>query len=298
MHEILYVVSGMRLPIVMSIANRALSAPINIWNDHQDSITSRDTGWMQFYCESAQEALDTTIMAFKIAENKKVLLPAMVCIDGFSSSHVYEPVDIPSKSQVKSFLPPYKPTHAFLNPKRPMTQGPVGFPDTFMDFRNAQQDAMDEALELIKATSVSFKRSFKRNYGNGLIETYKIDGADYAIMGMGSICGSLRVVVDELRKQGYKVGMIKVKTFRPFPEQDIIDSCKKVKNLVVFDRNISIGGDGALFTEVRNALYDQKKKPVVKGIIAGLGGRDITPCHLEKALYKIEKSKKLIEWMF
>jgi len=187
MHEILFVVSGMRLPVVMAVANRTLSAPINIWNDHQDSISARDSGWLQFYVESAQEALDTIIMAYKIAENKNVLLPVMVCLDGYTLSHVYEPVDIPSQKQVDIFLPKYKPIHAFLDPKKPITQGPIAFPDTFMELKKMQQDAMEFSLPIIEKVNREFKTTFKRSYGDGLIETYKIEDAKNAIIGMGSI---------------------------------------------------------------------------------------------------------------
>ncbi len=196
MHEILFVVSGMRLPIVMAVANRALSAPINIWNDHQDSVSARDSGWLQLYVESSQEALDTVIMAYKIAENKDILLPIMVCLDGFTLSHVYEPVDIPSQKQVDSFLPTYKPIYSYLDPKKPITQGPIAFPDTFMELKKMQQDAMDLSLPIIEKINKEFKTAFGRNYGDGLIETYKIEDATSAIVGMGSMCGTARVVVD------------------------------------------------------------------------------------------------------
>ncbi|HHI04177.1 MAG TPA: pyruvate ferredoxin oxidoreductase [Candidatus Woesearchaeota archaeon] len=295
MHEILFVVAGMRLPVVIAVANRALSAPINIWNDHQDSISERDSGWIQLYVESAQEALDTIIQAYKIAENRKVLLPVMVCLDGFTLSHVYEPVDIPEKKDVDKFLPKYNPLFR-LDPEKPVTMGPIGFPNTYMEFRKATHEAMLNSIEIIKDVNNDFKNSFNRSYGNGLIETYKINDAEYAVATMGTACGTTRVVVDELRKQGEKVGLIKIKSFRPFPKEEVINCCKNIKGIAVLDRNISLGNEGALCTELRSAFYNQEKKPIIKGFIAGLGGRDITPEHIKTAFKKIETSNNS-EWL-
>jgi len=289
MHEILFVVSGMRLPVVMAVANRTLSAPINIWNDHQDAISARDSGWLQLYVESSQEALDTVIMAYKIAENKNILLPVMVCLDGFTLSHVYEPADIPSQKQVDSFLPSYKAIHAYLDPKKPITQGPIAFPDTFMELRKMQQDAMEASLPIIEKTNKEFKTAFGRSYGDGLIETYKIEDADSAIVGMGSMCGTTRVVVDTLRKKGKKIGLIKIKSFRPFPTEKMKKICKNLKGIAVIDRSLSPGNDAALFTEVKSALRDSKLD--ISGFIAGLGGRDITEKHLIKAVENIGNKK-------
>jgi len=294
MHEILYIVSGMRMPVVMAVANRALSAPISIWNDHQDSIGARDSGWIQLYAESAQEALDTVIQAYKIGENKDVMLPIMVCIDGFTLSHVYEPVDIPSQQQVNKFLPNYKPLFK-LDPKKPITMGPIGFPDSFMHFKEQQQNAMNKAINVIKNVNSEFKKVFGRSYGNGLLDTYQIKDAKYALITMGSVSGTARVVVDELRKQGKKVGLIKIKTFRPFPEEELNKVTKNLKEIAVIDKDISLGNNGALFMEVKSALYNSKIK--IANFIAGLGGRDITKQHLKHALQNIEKTSK-VEWMY
>ena len=295
MHEILFVVSGMRLPVVMAVANRALSAPINIWNDQQDSISERDSGWIQLYVESAQEVLDTVIQAYKIAENRKILLPVMVCLDGFTLSHVYEPVDILNQKDVDMFLPKYNALFK-LDTKKPVTMGPIGFPNTYMEFRKETHEAMLNSIEIIKNTNNDFKKSFGRSYGDGLIETYKTDDADYAIAAMGTVCGTTRVVVDELRKHGKKVGLIKIKSFRPFPKQKIISCCKSLKGIAVIDRNISLGNEGALYTELRSAFYSQKNKPIINGFIAGLGGRDITLSHIKTAFNKIENSSDT-EWL-
>ena len=297
MHEILFVASGLRLPIVMAVANRALSAPINIWNDHQDSISARDAGWMQFYVESAQEALDTTIMAFKIAENHKVLLPAMICLDGFTLTHVYEPVDIPEQSKVTSFVSKYKPLYK-LDPKKPMTFGPIGFPNSFMNFKEQQHEAMLNSLDIIKKVDLEFKKQFGRSYGNGLIEEYKLKDAEYAIVCMGTICGTSRVVVDKLRKQGKKVGLIKIKTFRPFPEDELIRITKNLKGIAVVEKNISLGQQGALFTDLRSTLYHVNDS-LVHNFIVGLGGRDVTKKHIEMALEKTISAKKtIVSWLY
>jgi pyruvate ferredoxin oxidoreductase alpha subunit len=293
MHEILFVVSGMRLPVVMAIANRALSAPINIWNDHQDSISARDSGWIQFYVESAQEALDSIIMAYKVAEDHNVLLPAMVCLDGFTLSHVYEPVDIPKESEVNRFLPKFNPLYK-LDPSNPVTMGPVGFPDSFMEFKLQQQEAMKNALPVIKKTNVDFKKKFGRGYGNGLIETYKMNDAKYAVVAAGTVCGTSRVVVDELRKHGKKVGLIKIKCFRPFPNDSLMKACSRLKGIAVIDRDISLGQEGAIYSELRSLVYD--KDIVINGFIAGLGGRDVTKAHIKKALLSSDKKRKT-EWL-
>ncbi|MBR9691981.1 pyruvate ferredoxin oxidoreductase [Candidatus Woesearchaeota archaeon] len=295
MHEVLFATSGLRLPVVMAVANRALSAPINIWNDHQDSISARDSGWIQFYVESAQEALDTMIMAFKVAENKDIMLPAMVCLDGFTLTHVYEPAQIPEQKEVDSFLPPYKPLFT-LDPKKPLTMGPIGYPNSYMDFKLQQQQAMQKALTVIKQVQQEFLKRFKRTYGNGLIEAYKTKDADIAVVAMGTICSTTKDVVDELRKKGRKVGLIKIKTFRPFPEADILDATKNLKAIAVLDRNISLGQEGAVYSEIKAVLKDCKTR--ADSYIVGLGGRDVTPNTIKTAIDKTSKSKNPIkEWL-
>lgn len=299
MHEILYVVSGMRLPIVMAVANRTLSAPINIWNDHQDSISERDSGWIQLYVESAQEAFDTTIMAFKIAERKDIMLPVMVCLDGFTLSHVYEPLTILDQKQVDSFLPKYNPKYK-LDPKKPVTMGPIGYPNSFMYFKKQQQDAMLNSIKIIQGIFKEFKTKFKKPYqGNGLIETYQIKDAEYAFVAMGSLCGTIREMIDDLRSKGKKVGLIKIKCFRPFPEKDIAPLLKPLKAVAVFDKNISLGYEGALYAEIKSALYHTNTPALIHSFIAGLGGRDITPEQITDTFNKIAKEKKeTIEWLF
>jgi pyruvate ferredoxin oxidoreductase alpha subunit len=293
MHEILHIVSGMRLPVVMACVNRALSAPINIWNDHQDSISARDTGWIQFYVESGQEALDTTIQAFKIAENRKVMLPVMVCLDGFTLSHVWEPVDIPQQREINRYLPKFSPLYT-LDPKHPVTMGPVGFPDSFMKFKKQQQDAMTDSFYYIKSANTEFSKQFKRSYGDGLLEGYMIDDAEYAVIAMGTICGTTRVVIDELRKEGKKVGLIKIRCYRPFPSEELKKITKNLKGIAVIDKNISIGYEGAVYSDVRSTLYGSNI--IINGFIAGLGGKDITVNHIKDIYNKIDKERK-VEWI-
>ncbi len=295
MNEILFIASGMRLPITMAVANRALAAPINIWNDHSDSFSVRDAGWIQYYVESAQEALDTAIQAFMVAEDHSVLLPAMVCLDGFTLTHVYEPVDIPSQEEVDKVLKPYKAVHAFLDPDNPITQGAIGFPNAFMDLKKDQHDALLNAKNVIKESNWIFAEKFGRGYGDGLVEPYMMEDAEYAVVALGSVCGTIRVVVDELRKKGKKVGMLKIRVFRPFPEEQIVEHTKGLKGLGIIDKEVSFGQEGTVYSEIRSALYD--KDLTINGFIAGLGGRDITPDHIRKVFDSLDAEKRT-EWLF
>jgi len=289
MNEILFIAAGMRMPIVMMIANRALSAPINIWNDHQDQISERDTGWIQFFAESTQEAVDTAIQSFKIAENKNVLLPVMFGIDGFTLSHVLENVDMPSQKEVDAFLPKIKLPFT-LDPKKPVTMGAVAGPDYYMEIRKMNHDALLDSKSIIKEVHDEFKKKFGRGYGDGLIEGYQIKDAQKIIVCIGTIAGTSRVVVDELRKKGEKVGLLKIRLFRPFPREEIVKALSSAKDIVVLDRDISLGNKGTLFTEIRDCMYE--KKVNVKGYIVGLGGRDVTKEHIKKAFNMVDE-----EWL-
>ena len=297
MNEILHIVSGMRLPVVMNVANRSLSAPINIWNDHQDSMSARDTGWIQLYVESAQEALDTTIMAFKIAEDNKVMLPIMVCLDGFTLSHVFEPVDLPEQKDVDAFLPKFSPVFK-LDTKAPTTMGPIGYPDVFMDFKKKQQEAFGAAFDAIKKVNSDFKAKFGRSYGDGIIEKYMLDDAKYVFVGLGTICGTARSVIDKLRASGKKVGMLKLKSFRPFDDATLVAALKNTDSIAVFDRAVSFGQKGPVVTEIESAFCSESKRPIIHSFIAGLGGRDVKLDHIENAFTKIMKEKQgTTEWL-
>ncbi len=295
MYEILPIISGMRFPGVMAVANRALSAPISIWNDHSDAVSARDQGWIQLWVESSQEALDAIIQGFLISEASNVQLPLMVNFDGFTLSHVFEPVDIPSQAEVDKFLPKFKPVYK-LDVKKPMSFGPIGFPDSFMHFKKQQQDAMINALEVVKAVNSKFAKAFGRSYGDGLLDLYKMKDAEYAVIGMGTLCGTAKVAIDKLRAEGKKVGLIRIRCLRPFPEKELQKAIKGLKAAAVLDRHISLGQKGPLFTDIRSAIYCNDI--TINSYIAGLGGMDITVKHFEKVFKDLAQGKQKGEWLF
>lgn len=269
MHEILFAAAGLRNPIVMGNANRALSAPLSIWNDQQDSISQRDTGWMQFYAENAQEALDIVLQAYKISENENVLLPSMVCVDGFILTHTVEPVDIPSQEEVDEFLPEYTPKHAYLDPKDPMSLGTFTDPDYYMEARYDMQVAMEGAKDVIRAVNKEFEEKFGRKYD--LVEDYMCEDAEIILIAMGSICGTIKAVIDKLRTEGQKIGLLRVISFRPFPQEEIYNSIKNADKIAVLDKNVSLGIGGVLFNEIK-----AKMDVNASAFILGLGGRDVS----------------------
>lgn len=283
MHEILFVAAGLRNPIVMANANRALSAPLSIWNDQQDSISQRDTGWMQFYAENAQEALDFIIQSYKISEDNEVLLPSMVCVDGFILTHTVEPVDIPSQEDVNKFLPYYQPTHAFLDPENPMSLGAFTDPDYYMEARHDMQVAMEGSKKIIRRINKEFAEVFGREYD--LVEEYFCDDAEIIIVAMGSICGTIKTVIDDLRRHGGKIGLLKVISFRPFPEDEIYEAVKNADKIAVLDKNISFGIGGVLHNEIKS-----KMNVKASGFILGLGGRDVSPDDIRIIIDKTRNS--------
>ncbi|MCW1296860.1 MAG: pyruvate ferredoxin oxidoreductase [Candidatus Parvarchaeota archaeon] len=287
MHEVLFNASGLRLPIVMGVANRALSAPINIWGDQSDALAERDSSWLQFYCESAQEILDTVIQAYKISENHDVLLPSMVCFDGFTLSHVSEPVDVPEQSEVDEFLGDYIPYYKF-DIENPKTIGALAFPDTFMEFKKQQEDAMRKAKETIKIVNKEFSKKFGRSYGDGLIDAYNMEDAEKCLIALGSLCSTAKVVVDNLRE---KVGIVRVRSFRPFPSNELRDICSGVKAIAVIDRAFSYGHAGVLYNEVKSALYDLKERPKISNFVIGLGGRDVRKEDIEFSIKNADKNE-------
>lgn len=301
MHEMLFIASGMRLPIVMAVANRALSAPINIWCDHQDSISERDTGWMQFYAEKNQEALDLMIMAFKIAEDKRVLLPAMVGLDAFVLTHTMESVDVPEQGAVDKFLPSYEPPFGVLDPKKPMTFGSFGTPAYYMEFKYAQTKALEDSEKVIDDVFAQFKETFGREYKK--IKAYKTEDADIILITLGSMSGTARATVDKMRQQGKKVGAAKMTVFRPFPAKELVEMAKNAKALAIVDRDISPGFGGAVFGEAATQYVNESKRPILMNFIVGLGGRDITISDFETMVDKAEKAleegkpKKMVEWI-
>ncbi|MDP8216168.1 MAG: pyruvate ferredoxin oxidoreductase [Candidatus Kaelpia imicola] len=275
MSEVLFNIAGMRLPVILTCVNRALSAPINIWNDHQDSMAVRDAGWMQFYAENNQELHDLHFIAYKIAENKDIMLPAMVCMDGFILSHGYEVLDLAIQDQVDKYLPPYKPAYK-LDPKEPLTMGLLGAPDVYMETRYAIQKTMDEVLPVIEKEEQEFEKIFGRELPL-LIEEYRLKDADKVLIAMGSICGTIKDAVDGLRERGEKVGLLKIVCYRPFPANKIYEALKRVKKIGVVDKAISLGSSGPLHLEVAALMQSKREAQPISGFIAGLGGRDIRP---------------------
>ncbi len=305
MNEVLFIISGMRLPVCMTVANRALSAPINIWNDHQDSMSARDAGWIQLYAETSQECYDLTLMQFRISEDSRVLTPSMVCLDGFTLSHVYEPVDIPEKERVDKFLPDYKPYHAVLDPNQPLTLGPIGFPEHYMELRRSQVDAIEGSLRVIEEAYDEFSDLFPVQIENSRperyfhVEEYRTEDAEIVFFAMGSVCGTIKVVVDELRKRGGKVGLLKLLTYRPFPREAIREALKGVGKVAVIEKAVSPGGDGPVYCELSSLFYGDKDRPDLRNFIVGLGGRDVRLNHIKK-IYEIMKKGRggKQEWMF
>ncbi|MBM3303979.1 MAG: pyruvate ferredoxin oxidoreductase [Candidatus Aenigmarchaeota archaeon] len=290
MHEMLFVASGLRLPVVMGVANRSLSAPLNIWNDQQDSMAERDAGWIQLYVESAQEAFDAHIQAFRIAEQLGV--PVMVCLDGFLISHTYETLELLDAAKVRQFLPDYKPK-VTLDPRKPVTMGSVGAPDTFMEFRKQQDDALAAAPAVIRKANADYAKLSGRSYGDGMVEAVNMKGKRHALLTMGSVTGTAR----ELLKHE-DIGIIKVRSFRPFPAGEIAKLCGRLDSVGVLEKDISVGGNGgALFLEVKAALHGTDCKARLSNFIAGLGGRDITLPQMRAILKKIESGFEGIEWV-
>ena len=289
MHEVLFIAAGMRLPIVIAIGNRSLSAPINIWNDWQDSISERDTGWMQFYAENNQEALDLILIAFKVAENERVLLPAMVGFDAFILTHTVEPVEIPDQEVVDEFLGEYVPKHAYLDPAKPITQGALGFPAHYMEVRYTIWEAMENARQVIKEVFDEFEKKFGRRYY--MIEEYKTDDAEIILLTMGSLAGTLKDFVDKKREEGVKIGAAKMTVYRPFPIEEFRALAKKAKVLAILEKDISFGISGAVFADAGRVLVNEKEKPILLDFIIGLGGRDVTFENLEEV---VEISKKAL----
>jgi pyruvate ferredoxin oxidoreductase alpha subunit len=283
MWEMLYIASGMRLPIVMAVANRALSGPINIHCDHSDAMGARDSGWVQIFGENVQEAYDNSIMAFRIAEHMDIRLPTMTCLDGFIVTHSLERFEPLPDETVKKFVGEFKWKRSLLDIKNPTTFGPFDWTDYYFEHKYQQVDAMRHVIPVINQVQDDFAKVSGRRYN--IIEPYRLDDADYAVVAMGSTAGTLKDIVDELRAEGKKVGSIKLRLFRPFPAQELANTLEGLKGVAILDRAVSIGASGPLFPEVRSALYETKDKPKLKNYIYGLGGRDIKPEEL-KHVYK------------
>ncbi len=309
MHEMLFVTSGCRAPVVMAVANRALSAPLNIHGDHSDAMAERDSGWIQMYAENAQEVYDSMLQAFRIAEHLDVQLPAMVGLDGFTLSHTLENVQVMPDDVVEKFvgtrqLPnvvthegktvPYK-----LDPANPMTMGPVALQNYYFEFKRQQEEAMHNALKIIQQINDEYAELTGRRYGDGLLEQYKLEDAEIVIVCVGSTAGTVKTVIDDLCAEGVKAGLLRIRTFRPFPAKQIAEALGKAKAVAIMDKSMSFGGNGgALFHETRHALYDAQTRPYMVNYIYGLGGRDTSPTQLRNIyedLQKIAQTKRVDE---
>jgi pyruvate ferredoxin oxidoreductase alpha subunit len=275
MHEVLPYASGLRLPIVMAIANRALASPVSIFNDQQDSLSQRDSGWLQFYVKNAQEALDFILIAYRLAEDPRVLLPVMVCMDGFSISHTSEPVEIPDRELVREFLPVFKANYPHLDLEDPKVFNVMAFPDHFEEFQRDKHESSRNVLAITGEVYGDFNRLFGRQYGN--VEYYQASDAEVVLLGMGSMMGTVRDVVDALRAAGQKVGMARVASYRPFPVPEIRSALRSARTIGVLDRDISFGAGGILYQDVVRSLYNEPgSRPQAVNFIVGLGGRDVS----------------------
>ncbi|MFQ6070548.1 MAG: transketolase C-terminal domain-containing protein [Candidatus Aminicenantales bacterium] len=288
MWEMLYIAAGLRLPIVAAIANRSLSAPINIHGDHSDTMGARDSGWIQIYSENCQEAYDNFIQAFRIAEHLKVRTPVLVGLDGFIISHSLEVVQVEDDDEVKEFVGRYIPVYPLLDTNKKMTVGPIDFTDYYFEHKRSQIEGIENAPPVIEEVGREFGDKFGRYYG--FFEEYRLDDAETCIVVMSSAAGTCKDAVDELREEGKKIGLLKPRVFRPFPHKKIAEALKELKAVAVLDRSSSPGAFGApLFTEIRSALYDYEKRPKVVNYVYGLGGRDITVEHFKEVAAKLEK---------
>ncbi len=289
MAEVIFNIAGMRLPVVLTCANRAVSAPINIWNDHQDSMTVRDSGWIHFYAENIQEAIDLHIIAYKVAEDKRVSLPVLVGIDGYVLTHAFEVVDMPEQELVDKFLPKFEPI-VHLDPDNPVSMGLLGAPDVYIETRYAIEKTMQDALSVIEEVSKEYSDLVGRKTG-GLIEGYKIEDAEKIIVAIGSIVGSIKDVVDELREKGEKVGVLKIITYRPFPKDAVYEALKNAKYVAVAEKAVSLGADSPIFSEIAALMYKKGARPLINSFTIGLGGRDISPAQIRQIFADMDKDE-------
>jgi len=273
MHEMLHYAAGIRVPVVMANVNRALGPGWNIWCDHQDSISQRDTGWLQIYVASHQEAVDTIIQAYRITEDHDVMLPLMMNLDAFVLSHTYMEAEVPGREEVSRYLPPYRPLWK-LDPRLPVTHGSVVFPVDFSETRESMQIGQDNARGIIRKAAGEFQEMFGRWHGD-LVDEYRLEDASRIIIAMGSLAAESRVAVDSLREKGQAAGLLRVRSFRPFPIEELREKCRGKEAAMVIDRDYSYGMEGALFSEVKAALYGHESLPL-RNLIVGLGGRDVT----------------------
>lgn len=299
MHEVLMVAASLRLPIVMAVANRALSGPLNIWGDHSDAMITRDSGWIQIFVENGQQAFDQTLCAFRIAESPEVMLPTIINIDGFHVSHVIEPIQILDQQTVDNFLPPYKHPHP-LDPANPVTMGCFAMPNLYTESRKALDSAVRYSKKAILDTWKRFGDLTGRYYNP--VERYRTEGADTILVTIGSYSENAMMAIDKMRENGKKIGLIRPRLWRPFPYEEMQEELIKVKNVIVLDRAISLGGPAPVCSEIRAALYHLDRKPQIVSVVGGLGGRDISPADfvslIEMGLDRIKGGKTQETIMF
>jgi pyruvate ferredoxin oxidoreductase alpha subunit len=290
MHEILFIASGMRLPIVMASVNRSLSSPLSIWGDHSDIMAARDTGWIMLFCENGQECVDATIMAFKIAEDNNVLLPVMVNLDGFSLSHVIEPIELPTQESVDNFLPPYKPLFT-LHPDNPVTMGAYGMPEIYTEAKYAQEMAMIRSKDTIIKVMDDFGKQFGRHYKP--VETYNTDNADTVFIALGSIGENIKTAIDGLKEKGKELGLVSLRLFRPFPEEEMVSALKGKKKVVVIERVMPGGASNSpLFNEISAVALRNELNVQLENYILALGGRDVVPAQFQQIFEDVNAPKQ------
>ena len=293
MWEMIYIASSLRLPIVMSLVNRAVSGPLNIHNDHSDAMGVRDAGWIMLFSENNQEAYDNILMAHRIAEHKDVLLPLMVCQDGFITSHSIENIELLEDDKVKEFVGKYKPEHYLLNRNEPMAVGPLDLQGFLFEHKYQQAEAMRNAKKVIEEVSVEFEKLTGRKYN--FFEEYKMDDAEYVVVCMNSTAGTAKYTVDELRAKGVKAGLLKIRMFRPFPAEEIAEALSKssIKSVAVLDKSDSLNAaGGALYEDITSAMYVNKKSVPVVSYVYGIGGRDTTSDQIESVFEDLQKINK------
>jgi 2-oxoisovalerate ferredoxin oxidoreductase alpha subunit len=273
MHELLHWAAGIRLPMVMVNVNRAIGPGWNIWCDHQDTLAQRDTGWVQLYCASHQEVLDTVIQAFRISEDLKVMLPVMVCYDAIVISHNYMQVEVPEQEAVDRFLPPFKSLWK-LDLDYPLTHGSVIYPEDYEEVRFSMFLGLENARKVIRSAAEEYRRIVGGHHGD-LVEAYRMEDAEYALVAMGSVASEARVAVEELRSRGYPCGVVRVRSYRPFPVEELRELLSGLRGVMIVDRGVSFGLEGALFSEVKAVMYGHGTVPVYN-LVTGLGGRDVT----------------------
>lgn len=285
MHEVLPYASGLRLPLVMAVANRSLASPVTIFADHQDTLPQRETGFLQYYAENCQEIFDLILMAYRAAENEKVLLPVMVCFDGFFLSHIHEPVEIPDPGAVNRFLPKRPPAYPILDVADPKAFNVMAFPDYFEEFQRDKYQSMAASAGVFDEACAEFSEIFGRSHQR--LETYRAEDAEYLLVGLGSMMGTVRDCVDDLRNKGHRVGLAKIKCYRPFPVREMARVAAGCKAVGVLDRDVAFGTGGVVYQDVCRSLYNSRTGAPVINFVVGLGGRDVTRTTVKSCYSKL-----------